>query len=144
MDSVPETSSLIPCPSCQHPCSTTAATCPNCGHVFPPGPNEPAPATTERISDYVFTHSLMMVGLCLTLLGLTRLVEGLKKISTLADELLAANAVFFLVAALLSYFALKQVRPDKRKPFFQAADVVFSLGILCLVAICCVIAVSLV
>lgn len=142
MDPVPETSSLIPCPSCQRPCSTTAATCPNCGHVFPQRTNEPAVAS-EKISDYVFTHSLMMVGLCLTLLGLTRLVEGLKKISTLADELLAANAVFFLVAALLSYFALKQ-QPDRRKPFGQAADVVFSLGILCLVAICCVIAVSLV
>lgn len=82
----------------------------------------------------------MMVGLCLTLLGLTRLMEGLKNISTLADELLAANAVFFLVAGLLSYFALKQNRERRRKNLGQAADVVFSLGIFCLAAICCVIA----
>jgi uncharacterized membrane protein len=100
--------------------------------------------TGQKIYDYVFNHSLMMVGLCLTLLGLTKLVEGLKNVRTLADELLAANAVFFLVAGLLSYFALKQSRQRRQQNLGHAADIVFSLGILCLVAICCVIALSLV
>jgi hypothetical protein len=144
MSATPETSSLRPCPACQHSCSPSAKTCPNCGHVFPDQESEPAAIAGQKIYDYVFNHSLMMVGLCLTLLGLTRLMEGLKNISTLADELLAANAVFFLVAGLLSYFALKQTRPGRRKNLGQAADVVFSLGIVCLVAICCVIALSLV
>src|SRR6185295_8881759 len=111
MSVTPETSTLLPCPACQHSCSTSAKTCPNCGHPFPDQAPEPAAITGPQIYDYVFNHSLMMVGLCLTLLGLTKLVEGLKNVSTLADELLAANAVFFLVAGLLSYLALKQARP---------------------------------
>ena len=144
MSSAPEASCLFPCPACQHSCSTTATTCPNCGHAFPEPVAEPAPIAGQKVYDYVFNHSLMMVGLCLTLLGLTRLMEGLKNLSTFADELLAANAVFFLVAGLLSYLALKQSRPGRRKNLGQAADVMFSLGIVCLVAICCVIALSLV
>lgn len=140
MNSESEVSRLLPCPACQHLCSANAKTCPNCGHPFPEPNTEPVPIAGQKVYDYVFNHSLMMVGLCLTLLGLTRLMEGLKNISTLADELLAANAVFFLVAGLLSYFALKQTGESRRRNLGQAADVVFSLGIVCLVAICCVIA----
>lgn len=86
----------------------------------------------------------MLVGLCLTLLGLVRLVESLKHVSTLADELLAANAVFFLTSGLVTHLAVKDLSPKSRRLKGRIGDLVFSLGIVCLVGICCVIAISLI
>lgn len=86
----------------------------------------------------------MMVGLCLTLLGLVRLVESLKHIGTLADELLAANAVFFLLAGLVTLLALKDPSPKGKKLKGHIGDLIFTVAILCLVGICCVIAISLI
>ncbi|MEO6391362.1 MAG: hypothetical protein ABIP75_05875 [Pyrinomonadaceae bacterium] len=132
---------LVPCPDCAHPCSAAAKTCPNCGRPK----EEPTPATApDKLYDYVFSHSFMMVGLCLTLIGLARLVEGLKHVSSLADELLAANAVFFLISGFITYLALKDPSARTRRRKGRIGDLIFTSGIVCLVGICCVIALSLI
>jgi hypothetical protein len=100
--------------------------------------------TGNSLYDYVFKNSLMMVGLCLTLLGLIRLVEGLKHLGTMGDELLAANSVIFLTSALVSYFALKQPDPVRRRRAGRSGDLIFSLGILFMLGICVVVAVSMI
>jgi len=55
---------------------------------------------------HIFTVSAAMVGVCLTVIGLIRVVITFGKVDTLADDLLAGDAFLFLVACLLSYYAL--------------------------------------
>ena len=48
-----------------------------------------------------------MVGVCLTVIGLIRVVITLGTADTLADDFLAADALLFLISCLLSYWALR-------------------------------------
>ena len=48
-----------------------------------------------------------MVGVCLTVIGLLRVVITIQKADTVADDLLAADSILFLVSCLLSYWALR-------------------------------------
>jgi hypothetical protein len=136
-----ERPNLVPCPDCGRNCSKAAPACPDCGRPLIAAVTSTPP---EKIYDYVLNYSFMMVGLCLTLLGLVRLVEGLKHLSTLADELLAANAVIFLVSGLLTYLAIKHPVHKRKVGMGRTADLIFSMGIIFLAGICCVIAVSLI
>ena len=52
---------------------------------------------------HIFTVSSGMVGVCLTVIGLIRVVITLGTADTLADDFLAADALLFLVSCLLSY-----------------------------------------
>jgi hypothetical protein len=73
----------------------------------------------------------------LTLLGLLKVVEGLKGVSTIGDELLAVDAIIFLISGLLSYFALKQERQRRKYVMGRAADGLFITALCLLVIICC-------
>ena len=61
----------------------------------------------EDISIHIFTVSSAMVGVCLTVIGLIRVVITFGKADTVADDLLAADAFLFLLSCLLSYSALR-------------------------------------
>lgn len=56
---------------------------------------------------HIFTVSSAMVGVCLTVIGLIRVVITLGRADTLADDLLAGDALLFLISCLLSYWALR-------------------------------------
>ena len=60
----------------------------------------------QDISIHIFTVSSAMVGVCLTVIGLIRVVITLGRADTLADDFLAGDALLFLVSCLLSYCAL--------------------------------------
>ena len=53
----------------------------------------------EDICVHIFTVSAAMVGVCLTVIGLIRIVITLQKTNTLADDLLAGDALLFLTSA---------------------------------------------
>ena len=57
----------------------------------------------EDICIHIFTVSSAMVGVCLTVIGAIRVVITLGKADTLADDLLASDALLFLTSCLLSY-----------------------------------------
>src|SRR2546429_10003855 len=61
----------------------------------------------QDISIHIFTVSSVMVGVCLTVIGLIRVVITLGTADTLADDCLAMNALLFLISCLLSYWALR-------------------------------------
>ena len=61
----------------------------------------------EDICIHIFTVSAAMVGVCLTVIGVIRVVITLGKADTLADDLLASDALLFLTSCLLSYGALR-------------------------------------
>ena len=99
--------------------------------------NDPKPLKQleEDISIHLFTVSSAMVGVCLTVIGLIRVVITLRKPDTIADDLLALDAVLFLLATLFSYWALRR-RSYRRRPLLErAADALFILALLLMVAI---------
>lgn len=90
----------------------------------------------EDICIHIFTVSSAMVGVCLTVIGLVRVVITLGKADTLADDLLAADALLFLVSCFLSYAALRSRAARRMHRIERAADAVFILAMLVMVTIC--------
>ena len=93
----------------------------------------------EDICIHIFTVSSAMVGVCLTVIGLIRVVITLGKIDTLADDLLAADAFLFLVACLLSYWALRTRSVRRMHRMERFADAIFILAMVLMTAVCAVI-----
>src|ERR1043165_127571 len=84
----------------------------------------------EDICIHIFTVSSAMVGVCLTVIGLVRVVI------TLADDLLAGDALLFLVSCFVSYAALRSRRAPRMRRLERIADSVFILAMIVMVAIC--------
>src|SRR5437899_12352052 len=80
----------------------------------------------EDICIHIFTVSWAMVGVCLTVIGLIRVVITLGKADTLADDLLASDALLFLTSCLLSYAALRAHSYRRIHRIHGAAAVVLS------------------
>src|SRR6266487_4795474 len=85
---------------------------------------------------HIFTVSSAMVGVCLTVIGLIRVVITLGKADTLADDLLASDALLFLTSCLLSYAALRARSLRRMHNIERAADVVFIVAMVVMTAIC--------
>ena len=90
----------------------------------------------EDICIHIFTVSSAMVGVCLTVIGLIRVVITLGKADTLADDLLASDALLFLISCLLSYAALRARNLRRMHNIERAADVVFIVAMVMMTAIC--------
>src|SRR5437762_487916 len=90
----------------------------------------------EDICIHIFTVSSAMVGVCLTVIGLIRVVITLGKADTLADDLLASDALLFLTSCLLSYAALRARNLRRMHNIERAADVVFIVAMVVMTAIC--------
>ena len=90
----------------------------------------------EDISIHIFTVSAAMVGVCLTVIGLIRIVVTMRKVNTLADDLLAADALIFLLACLSSYWALRTRGSQRMHRLERIADTSFVIGLLLMVVVC--------
>lgn len=90
----------------------------------------------EDICIHIFTVSSAMVGVCLTVIGLVRVVVTLGKADTLADDLLATDALLFLLSGLLAYVALRSRGIRRMHRIERAADAIFILAMLVMVTIC--------
>jgi hypothetical protein len=90
----------------------------------------------EDISVHLFTVSAAMVGVCLTVIGLIRVVITLGKIDTVTDDLLSLDAVLFVMACLLSYYALRTRSVKRMHKIERVADVIFIAAMLLMTAIC--------
>lgn len=77
-----------------------------------------------------------MVGVCLTVIGLIRVIISLRKADTLADDLLAADAVLFLISCLTAYWSLRSRNVRRMHRLERFADAVFILALLGMVGIC--------
>ncbi|MDB6148012.1 MAG: hypothetical protein JWO45_1676 [Spartobacteria bacterium] len=85
---------------------------------------------------HIFTVSSAMVGVCLTVIGLVRVVITLGKADTLADDLLALDALLFLVSCLLSYSALRSRTPQRMHRIERAADAIFIVAMVVMTVVC--------
>jgi len=90
----------------------------------------------EDICIHIFTVSAAMVGVCLTVIGLLRVIITIRKFDTIADDILAMDAVVFLVSCLLSYWALRTRATRRMHRIESLADSMFILGLLLMVVVC--------
>lgn len=98
----------------------------------------------EDVSIHIFTASAAMVGVCLTVIGLLRVVLSIRGGTTLADDLLALDAILFLVACLLAYFALRTRSARRMHRIERLADSLFITGLTLMVVVCSIIVYELV
>jgi len=90
----------------------------------------------EDIRIHVFTVSATLVGVCMTVIGIVRIVIVTKNISTLADDLLALDAFIFLCSCLSSYWALRTSSRQRAYQVERFADVIFIIGLVLMVVVC--------
>ncbi|MDD2852602.1 MAG: hypothetical protein PHY09_12000 [Desulfuromonadaceae bacterium] len=90
----------------------------------------------EDVCGHIFTVSAAMVGVCMTVIGILRLVITIQKINTLADDFLAVDALLFLTSCILSYLALRSRGYTRMHRIERIADGIFILGLLGMGAIC--------
>ena len=90
----------------------------------------------EDICVHIFTVSAAMVGVCLTVIGLIRVVITLGNTDTLADDLLAADAFLFLIASLLAYWALRSRSVQRKHRVERIADASFIMAMVLMTGIC--------
>lgn len=98
------------------------------------------PRTVHRLEDdisvHIFTVSAGMVGVCLTVIGLLRVVITLRKADTFADNLLAIDAFLFLVSCLSAYWALRTRRNKRLYLLERFADITFLAALFLMAAVC--------
>jgi hypothetical protein len=97
------------------------------------------PHLEEDLCVHIFTVSSAMVGVCLTVIGLIRVVITIGKMDTIADDLLASDAFLFLVSCLLAYWALRTPTVRRMHRVERLADITFLFAMTVMTGICAVI-----
>src|SRR5712664_4518885 len=104
------------------------------------GEKQPQPSPDSHleqdISIHIFTVSSAMVGVCLTVIGLIRVVITLGTADTLADDFLAGDALLFLISCLLSYWALRSRGLRRMHRLEKIADTIFIIAMIGMVVVC--------
>jgi len=85
---------------------------------------------------HIFTVSAGMVGVCLTVIGIIRVIISARKVDTLADDFLAVDAVLFLTSCFLSYWAMRTRSVRRMHSVERWADGVFLVALLSMAGIC--------
>jgi len=102
------------------------------------------PAMSEEreheLTLHVFSISAGMIGVCLTAIGILRLVTSQSSTETIGDNLLAADAVLFVLCCFLSFWSFKTRREPLRRRLRLAIDVLFMLALSVMVVVCAIIA----
>lgn len=89
--------------------------------------HDPETASSRSISNHILPSAATMAGVCITIIGIVRLVETNRHISTIIDNLMAFNSLIFLISCFLSYISL---RPFKAAGAFERyADILFLTGL---------------
>jgi hypothetical protein len=98
----------------------------------------------RELAERIFSTSAQLVGVCLTVIGLFRVVFEVKNINSIADNLMAMDALVFLGSCLLSYLALRSTKAVRALALEQSADLVFLTGLGMMVLVCGLIAYELI
>lgn len=96
-------------------------------------------ALDERTCRLICPVAAAMVGVCLTGIGLLRVVAAVRGRETLADDLLSFDALLFLAATLASYIALRVQSHQRLHGLERVADAAFIAAMLLLTLACFVI-----
>jgi hypothetical protein len=99
-----------------------------------------------KVNEHAFTHMLTvfsvsagMVGVCLTAIGLVKIVSNAKGIETLFDDLIAIDSILFGIAALLGFRGLQRFVGHQLPLSPKLMDRVFQVALGLMIVICGVI-----
>ena len=98
--------------------------------------SKPQLSLEEDLCIHIFTVSSAMVGVCLTVIGILRIVITVQKTDTLADDLVATDAILFLLSSILSYMALRSRSKRRMHGLERIADYIFIVALLFMAVIC--------
>jgi drug/metabolite transporter (DMT)-like permease len=90
----------------------------------------------EDLCIHIFVVSAAMVGVCLTAIGLIHVVIAMRSLTTVADDLLVVDALLFLCACLVSYWALRTRGSRRLHQLERLADLVFIAGLMLMAGVC--------
>lgn len=90
----------------------------------------------KDVCTYIFGASSAMIGVCLTVIGIIKLITSREKIDTLVDEFLALDALIFLCSCLASYAALRRRHIKRLYKAELLSDYLFITGLIFTVFIC--------
>ena len=93
---------------------------------------------------HVFGISAGMVGVCLTAIGILRLVAVQAQVESVGDEFLAADAVLFVTCCFISFWSFKTRQPKLRQRLRFLVDALFMIALVLMVVVCAIIAYALV
>lgn len=90
--------------------------------------------TTEnreaQLARYIFAGSGTMIGICTTIVGIVKIMEGQKGPSRI-DEYVAIISIAFLASAIFSYLSIRNEQHARSsRPLGRTADVSFLIGLL--------------
>ena len=106
-----------------------------------PAPPPSEPTSRERdLSGHIFSVSAGLVGVCLTVIGLFRLFRKAGEVASVADNLIAIDALVFLFACLSAYLALRTTEERSWRRLERIADSLFLFGLAAMVVISALIA----
>jgi len=92
----------------------------------------PQHSPKNRLADHILPTSATMVGVCITVISLAKLIPK-HGVSRSADELLAFDSLLFMISAVLSYFSIRH--PDKSGRYERIADIVFLIALALMVVV---------
>ena len=93
------------------------------------------PSIQNDLSIHILPTAATMVGVCLTAIGLVKLVERQQGPSSV-DEFLAIDSVLFCLSVVLSYGAIRWAGKRRAPRYERIADYLFTIGMVCMVVIC--------
>ena len=100
--------------------------------------------TERELNGHIFSVSAQLVGICLTVLGLFRVVIRLRNVGSIADNLLALDAIAFLGACVFAYASLHSRGRTRRRALERVADASFGIALVLMTSVCALVAWQLV
>ena len=92
--------------------------------------NEPeTPSLDDDICVHIFSVSATMVGVCLTVIGIIRVILTLRREDLIIDDMVAVNMMFYVVSAFCSYWSLRTHRTQRGWRMMRVADAFFLIGL---------------
>lgn len=86
--------------------------------------------TDREIAHHIFAGSNTMIGVCITVITLFKITST--SLSTIADEIIGFDAMFFIISSFLSYLSL---RSDNNRKMEIIADTFFFAGMVIMVLV---------
>lgn len=83
----------------------------------------------EDICVHIFGISAGMLGVCMTVVGVLNVVTALRRVDTIADDLLSVDAMIYLLACLAAYWALRTKKAARNRILERVADSLFLTGL---------------
>lgn len=113
-------------------------------HPHPTHQERRAARRDDTVCVHIFTVSATLVGVCLTVIGIFRVLTPLHGADTAADEILVFDALLFLAANGSAYIGLRTRRVALRRRIERVADLTFLTALVLMTAVCALIVYELV